>query len=161
MPLVCELMKLHDLRSHRLISAQTCVPMLNKCCYANVVFEFFGWRQWHFLHTVQSGVPFINSEAEHVTKEVRHFRPVPQNAILKTAKKSTCPVFRSKVKRKTHTYCHLGLVQTESCCVSSSPLPLGKRSCQWVLWLLPPESEEKSQSNHLTSSFCDSNQDTS
>lgn len=86
MPLVCELMKLYDLRSHRLISALTYVPMLNKCCYANVVFEFFGWRQWHFLHTVQSGVPFINSEAEHVTKEVRHFKPVPQNAILKTAK---------------------------------------------------------------------------
>lgn len=39
-----------------------------------------------------------------------------------------------------HTYCHLGGVQTGSCCASSSPLPLGRRSYQWVLGLLPPES---------------------
>lgn len=54
--------------------------------------------------------------------------------------KSICSLPLSRLFVKTHTYWHLGGVQTGACCASSSPLPLGKRSYPWVLWLLPPKS---------------------
>lgn len=42
-------------------------------------------------------------------------------------------------------------MQKESCCVSSSPLPLGRRSYQRVLWLLPPKSPNNNKKNQATS----------